>query len=140
EDRRRRDAPVVRAGDPPAPSARGRAVARRARRLGPHLSEPAAHLMVDYRAFYRGRAVMITGGLGFIGSNLARQLVDLGADVLLAGSLIPDYGGNLFNIADIADRVRINIADQRMQSTIGMPAGGQEGIFHLACTGHHIDK
>ena len=41
---------------------------------------------------------MITGGLGFIGSNLARQLVELGADVLLVDSLIPDYGGNFFNI------------------------------------------
>ena len=54
---------------------------------------------MDYtRVFYRGRPVMITGGLGFIGSNLARRLVDLGADVLLVDSLIPDYGGNLFNI------------------------------------------
>ena len=60
----------------------------------------------DYREFYRGRRVMITGGLGFIGSNLARQLVDLGADVLLVDSLIPDYGGNLFNIDGIADRVQ----------------------------------
>ena len=51
--------------------------------------------------FYRGRRVMITGGLGFIGSNLARQLAALGADILLVDSLIPDYGGNLFNIAGI---------------------------------------
>ena len=64
----------------------------------------------DYREFYRGRRVLITGGLGFIGSNLARQLVDLGADVLLVDSLIPDYGGNLFNIDGIEDRVRVNIA------------------------------
>ena len=48
--------------------------------------------------------MLITGGLGFIGSNLARRLVDLGADVLLVDSLIPDYGGNLFNIAGIEDR------------------------------------
>ena len=47
-----------------------------------------------YRDFYRGRAVMITGGLGFIGSNLARALVGLGAEVLIVDSLIPDYGGN----------------------------------------------
>ena len=70
---------------------------RRARRTPPSRDR-------DYREFYRGRRVMITGGLGFIGSNLARQLVDLGADVLLVDSLIPDYGGNLFNIDGIADR------------------------------------
>ena len=54
--------------------------------------------------FYRGRRVLVTGGLGFIGSNLARRLVDLGADVLIVDSLIPDYGGNLFNIDGIEDR------------------------------------
>ena len=47
---------------------------------------------------------MITGGLGFIGSNLAWRLVDLGADVLLVDSLIPDYGGNLFNVAGARGR------------------------------------
>ena len=94
----------------------------------------------SYREFYKGRRVMITGGLGFIGSNLARQLVDLGADVLLIDSLLPDYGGNLFNIADIADRVRINIADVRMQSTIGVLARGQDVIFNLAGQVSHIDS
>ena len=55
----------------------------------------------SYREFYRDRPVMITGGLGFIGSNLAHQLVSLGARVLLVDSLIDDYGGNLFNISGI---------------------------------------
>jgi nucleoside-diphosphate-sugar epimerase len=54
-----------------------------------------------YREYYRDRRVMITGGLGFIGSNLARQLVDLGADVLIVDSLLREYGGNLFNIERI---------------------------------------
>ena len=71
--------------------------------------------------------VMITGGLGFIGSNLARQLVDLGADVLLVDSLIPDYGGNLFNIDGIADRVRVNIADVRQQSDDELPGARPRG-------------
>ena len=52
----------------------------------------------DYREQYRNRRVMITGGLGFIGSNLAHQLVGLGARILIVDSLIPEYGGNLFNI------------------------------------------
>ena len=75
-------------------------------------------MIADHLGFYRGRKVMITGGLGFIGSNLARQLVHLAADVLLVDSLIPDYGGNLFNIDGIADCLRVNFADIRQQSTM----------------------
>ena len=70
---------------------------------------------------------MITGGLGFIGSNLARQLVELGADVLLVDSLIPDYGGNLFNIDGIDDRVRVNIADVRQQTHDELPGARPRG-------------
>jgi UDP-glucose 4-epimerase len=55
---------------------------------------------------FAGIHVLITGGLGFIGSNLARCLADAGARLILVDSLIPDYGGNLFNIDGIADRVR----------------------------------
>jgi UDP-glucose 4-epimerase len=95
---------------------------------------------VDYRAFYRGRRVMITGGLGFIGSNLARQLVTLGADVLLVDSLIPDYGGNLFNIDGIADLVRVNVADVRQQSTMNYLVRDREVIFNLAGQVSHIDS
>ena len=70
---------------------------------------------------------MITGGLGFIGSNLARRLVELGADVLLVDSLIPDYGGNLFNIAGIEDRVAVNIADVRQAEHDELPGAGTRG-------------
>ena len=90
--------------------------------------------------FYRGRPVMITGGLGFIGSNLARRLVDLGADVLLVDSLIPDYGGNLFNIAGIEDRVRVNVADVRQASTMNYLVQDREIIFNLAGQVSHIDS
>ena len=72
----------------------------------------------DFRAFYRDRQVMITGGLGFIGSNLAHQLAALGARVLIVDSLISEYGGNLFNIRGVEDRVTVNIADIRQQSTM----------------------
>jgi UDP-glucose 4-epimerase len=95
---------------------------------------------VQYRAFYRDRRVMITGGLGFIGSNLARQLVALGADILLVDSLIPDYGGNLFNIDGIADRVRVNVADVRQQSTMNYLVRDREVIFNLAGQVSHIDS
>ena len=83
---------------------------------------------------------MITGGLGFIGSNLARRLVDLGADVLLVDSLIPDYGGNLFNIAGIEDRVRVNVADVRQASTMNYLVRGREIIFNIAGQVSHIDS
>jgi len=93
-----------------------------------------------YLQFYRGRRVMVTGGLGFIGSNLARRLVDLGADVLLVDSLIPAYGGNLFNIDGIADRVRVNVADIRQQSTMNYLVQDRAVIFNLAGQVSHIDS
>jgi UDP-glucose 4-epimerase len=94
----------------------------------------------DYLEFYFKRRVMITGGLGFIGSNLARQLVALGADVLLVDSLIPDYGGNLFNIEGVADRVRVNVADVRQQSTMNYLVRDCDVIFNLAGQVSHIDS
>jgi len=96
--------------------------------------------MMDYREYYRGRRVLITGGLGFIGSNLARQLATLGADLLLVDSLIPDYGGRLFNIAGIEDRVRVNIADVRQASTMNYLVRGVDVIFNLAGQVSHIDS
>ena len=96
--------------------------------------------MSTYLEFYRGRRVLITGGLGFIGSNLARALIDLGADVLIVDSLIPEYGGNLFNIAGIEDRVRVNIADVRQASTMNYLVQGREVIFNLAGQVSHIDS
>ena len=93
-----------------------------------------------YREFYRDRRVMITGGFGFIGSNLAHQLVALGARVLIVDSLIPDYGGNLFNINGIEDRVRVNVADIRQQTTMNYLVRDEEVIFNLAGQVSHIDS
>lgn len=83
---------------------------------------------------------MITGGLGFIGSNLARRLADIGAEVLLVDSLIPDYGGNLFNIAGIENRVRVNVADVRQASTMNYLVRDREIIFNVAGQVSHIDS
>ena len=94
----------------------------------------------DYGGFYRDRPVLITGGLGFIGSNLAWALVDLGARVLIVDSLIDDYGGNLFNVSGIEDRVRINIADVRQHTTMNYLVRGQDVIFNLAGQVSHIDS
>jgi len=90
--------------------------------------------------FYKNRRVMITGGLGFIGSNLAHRLVALGADVLLVDSLIPDYGGNLFNVSGIEDRVRVNVADVRQASTMNYLVRDRSIIFNLAGQVSHIDS
>jgi len=95
---------------------------------------------MSYEAFYRGRRVMITGGLGFIGSTIARRLVTLDADVLLVDSLIPDSGGNLFNIAGIEDRVRVNVADTRQATTMNYLVRDREVIFNLAGQVSHVDS
>ena len=94
----------------------------------------------DYREFYRGRRVLITGGVGFIGSNLARRLVDLEADVLIVDSLLSDYGGNLFNFDGYESRLRVNIADIRQGTTMNYLVRGREVIFNLAGQVSHIDS
>jgi UDP-glucose 4-epimerase len=96
--------------------------------------------MTDYLEAFQNQRVLITGGLGFIGSNLARQLVDLGAEVLLVDSLIPEYGGNLFNIHDIQDRVRVNIADVRDRNGMRYLVQDHDYLFNLAGQVSHIDS
>jgi UDP-glucose 4-epimerase len=95
--------------------------------------------VTDYRDFYRGRQVLVTGALGFIGSNLSRALADLGARVLAVDSLLPDYGGNLFNLAGYEDKVRINIADVRGHAMEYL-VRDQDILFNLAGQVSHIDS
>src|SRR5438132_5084646 len=89
---------------------------------------------------FHGRNILITGGLGFVGSNLARRLVDLGAHVILVDSLIPEYGGNLFNIAGIQDRVQVNISDVRDVHGMRYLIQGQDYLFNLAGQTSHMDS
>jgi UDP-glucose 4-epimerase len=95
---------------------------------------------MSFRDSYRDKKVMLTGGLGFIGSNLAHRLVECDADVLIVDSLIPEYGGNLFNVDGIRDRVRVNIADIRDSSGMDYLVRGQDYIFNLAGQVSHIDS
>lgn len=95
---------------------------------------------MNHLDFYKEKTVLITGGLGFIGSNLARRLVDLGAKVTVVDSLIPDYGGNLFNLAGYEDRLRINIADVRDPYSMRALVQGQAVLFNLAGQVSHIDS
>ncbi|WP_050463144.1 NAD-dependent epimerase/dehydratase family protein [Herbaspirillum autotrophicum] len=90
--------------------------------------------------FYSGKRVLITGGLGFIGSNLARRLVEQGAEVTLVDSLIPVYGGNLFNVADIKERLTCNISDVRDPHAMAYLVQGQDYLFNLAGQTSHMDS
>ena len=90
-------------------------------------------------AFSRKR-VLITGGLGFIGSHLARRLVDAGAEVTVVDSLIPEYGGNLFNVSEFADRITINISDVRDEHGLRYLIRGQDLLFNLAGQTGHLDS
>ena len=89
---------------------------------------------------YSGASVLITGGLGLIGSAIARRLVALGAEVLLVDSMIPEYGGNLANIADIHDRVAVNIADIRGGYGLRHLLKGRDFLFNLAAQTSHLDS
>jgi len=89
---------------------------------------------------FEGKRVLITGGLGFIGSNLAHVLAGHCVELTLVDSLIPGYGGNLFNISGIEDHVRVNIADVRDESSMDYLVRGKDYIFNLAGQVSHIDS
>ena len=89
---------------------------------------------------FNRKHILITGGLGFIGSALARRLVELGANVTLVDSLIPEYGGNLFNITGIENRVRVNISDVRDAHSMKYLVQGQDFLFNLAGQTSHVDS
>lgn len=91
-------------------------------------------------SFYKGKNILITGGLGFIGSNLCHKLVDLNANITVVDSLIPEYGGNLFNVEDIKEKIHINIADIRDQYTMNNLVQEKDIIFNLAGQVSHIDS
>lgn len=90
--------------------------------------------------FYENKKILITGGLGFIGSNLAKVLVNQGAKVTLIDSLIPQYGGNTFNIDDIKNEVVINISDVRDTYAMEYLIKDQEFVFNLAGQTSHLDS
>lgn len=89
---------------------------------------------------YSGKRILITGGLGFIGSNLGRTLALQGADVTLVDSLVPQYGGNLANIADFRDRINVNICDVRDPFAMEYLIQGKDYLFNLAGQTSHLDS
>ncbi|HEY4662906.1 MAG TPA: NAD-dependent epimerase/dehydratase family protein [Candidatus Humimicrobiaceae bacterium] len=89
---------------------------------------------------YRNKNVLITGGLGFIGSNIAIRLCNLGANITIVDSLIENYGGNLFNIELIKDKIKVNIADIRDESSMDYLVKNVNFIFNLAGQVSHLDS
>ena len=89
---------------------------------------------------YAKAKILITGGLGFIGSNLARALVAQGAEVTLVDSLIPQYGGNPFNIDDIGDKVTVNVCDVRDPYAMAYLLKDKDFLFNLAGQTSHMDS
>jgi UDP-glucose 4-epimerase len=94
----------------------------------------------QFRRTFRGRRVLITGGLGFIGSNLARELVRLGAKVTVLDALIPEYGGNRRNLAGLGGKLRVKIGDVRDRAHLPALVRGQEFLFNLAGQTSHMDS
>ncbi len=89
---------------------------------------------------FQNKNILITGGLGFIGASLAIRLVELGANVTLVDSLIPEYGGNVFNIEPIRERVTVNIADVRDEFSMDYLVRGRDFLFNLAGQTSHLDS
>lgn len=89
---------------------------------------------------FKDKEVLITGGLGFIGSNLSIELVKLGAHVTIIDNMLPRQGSSLFNIKEIEDKLRVNISDIRNQLSMNHLVKGKDYIFHLAGQVNHVDS
>lgn len=89
---------------------------------------------------FKAKRVLVTGGLGFIGSNLTIRLVELGARVTIVDNMMPRLGGNLSNVKQIADHIHINFSDVRDSHSMDYLVKDQEFIFHLAGQVNHVDS
>lgn len=92
----------------------------------------------DWREALAGKRVLVTGGLGFIGSNLAIRLVECGAKVTLLDAIVPGHGGNVFNINPIEGDVTVNFSDVRDEHSLNYIVRDKDYIFHLAGQNDHI--
>src|SRR5215216_4412622 len=94
------------------------------------------------KRFYEGKRTMVTGGLGFIGSNLAIRLLELGASVLVVDSLIPETGANTFNLEAVQDHPRLSMRTVDIRDVLSMErlVRDQDVIFNLAGQVSHIDS
>lgn len=89
---------------------------------------------------FKDTGVLITGGVGFIGSNLAHKLIELGANVTIVDTMIPEMGGNLYNIYEIKDKVKLNFADIRDENAMNQLVKNKNYIFNLAAQLSHTES
>lgn len=95
---------------------------------------------MDCAGAFKNKKILVTGGLGFIGSTLAKRLVGLGAKITLVDSLIPEYGGTLANIHGIDSRVHVNFSDVRDSHSMKYLVQGKDFLFNLAGQTSHLDS
>ena len=89
---------------------------------------------------FKNKRILITGGLGFVGSNLSIRLAELGAEVLIVDNMLPRQGGNLFNIDPVKDKVKVNISDIRNPTSMNHLVKGMDYIYHIAGQVNHVDS
>lgn len=89
---------------------------------------------------FKTKKVLVTGGLGFVGSNLSIKLAGLGADVLIVDNMLPRQGGNLFNIEPVRDKVKVNISDIRNPTSMNHLVKGMDYVYHIAGQVNHVDS
>lgn len=89
---------------------------------------------------FQDKQVLITGGLGFIGSSIANALVPLGATVTVVDAMLPLYGGNYFNVEDIKDQIEVVEGDIRDMDLMQQLVKGKDYVFNLAAQVSYIDS
>lgn len=97
-------------------------------------------MRVDLKTKYKGKKVLITGGLGLIGSTIANKLVALGAKVTILDAMLPLYGGNFYNIKDIRNKVQVHVADIRDEGAVNYAVRNKDIIFNLAGQVSYVDS
>lgn len=95
---------------------------------------------MNFDGYYKGKQVLITGGMGFLGSNLAHRLLGLGADVTLLDCFLAGHGANPRNIAGIEDSVEVIRRDIRDEAAVARAVDGCDVVFHIAAQTSHTDS
>lgn len=89
---------------------------------------------------FKDKRILVTGGAGFIGSNLAIRLAAEGGEVTVLDSMLPDYGGNLFNLRPVQDQIYLNFSDMRDWHSLSYVVRNKDYIFNLAGQVSHQDS